>query len=218
MKSEEIQKADWVVNHSNLPFILLNKKFPFEEILEEVKNLNFYPYNEGHSKGWSCVALYGYSDSKTSIYHHSKYNLKNPKTDFTEIAAHCPITTKYFLNSKCFKKYNRIRFMKIGPKGYIKKHNDFPTWKDSKNRISESSLTSYHFVLTNPEKCKFIVEDYGNIPLKPGDVFLFCNAFDHHLRNDSNEDRIHILIHGEIDMKYWCNYINHYYWNSKKYI
>lgn len=200
-------KARWVLKESKLPWLMLDTiKFPYLDMLAEAKNLEYVPYRTANCVNWEVIALYGHDgDAKKAIYHHSTYGIDNPTPDWTEIAVHCPVT-KNFLSSGLFNNFNRIRFMKLKPGGHIVLHNDLPNGADGSLR-SNYVLGCYHFSLSQPKKCFFNIENWGDIPIKGGSCFLFCNAFNHELKNNSKHDRIHIIVHGEINMNYWEKHI-----------
>ena len=152
--NDNLQMYDWLRDgeHPNgghhpchLPWLCVEEEFgkvanwPYEEMAEECKQLDdkglIPDYNSGGNIGWSAIALYGLSSDSTlppEEYGYSNYNEARAAgaLNWTEIAEHCPVTTKFFKEDFNHKRYNRIRFMKLAPGGYIRWHHDTPEGED----------------------------------------------------------------------------------------
>ena len=50
--------------------------------------------------------------------------------------------------------------------------------------------------LTTPKGCDFVMEDIGIVPLNPNKGAWLDLSNRHSVRNDSNETRYHIILHG----------------------
>ena len=92
--------------------------------------------------------------------------------------------------------------MLLRPGGYIVQHSD--------NRTSNLGAAT-NISLNNPVGCKFVTER-GLIPFKnTGSVMMFNNHYQHVVFNDSDEERIHIIVHGAWDGRRWNPIINRSY-------
>ena len=86
---------------------------------------------------------------------------------------------------------NRVRFMLLEPGGYIEPHQDRG---DKEKRLSVCNIS-----LNNPQGCKFVFKDHGIVPFEDkGSAFLMDISNVHAVFNDSNEPRIHMIIHYEL--------------------
>ena len=86
-----------------------------------------------------------------------------------------------------------IRFLVIKPHGYISKHIDVPehNWLDPLN-IS----------LTYPEGSKFILNN-KEVPYKAGASIVLNVHYEHYVENNSDEERIHLVVHGKKNKDFW---------------
>ena len=82
--------------------------------------------------------------------------------------------------------------MLLKPGGYIKPHKDFETRR----------LAAYNVAITNPPGVEFALEEAGLVPWQPGDVRAIDIGRLHAVRNNSNEDRIHMIVHGHHNDKH----------------
>ena len=185
-----------IVKESGLPWLSLNIEIPYTTILEEAKNIKhlFVPHRDQDKrggyrhKGWKSICIHGISAEKTN--HFTQYGYKsNDKTPYnwTEITKFCPITTKFFKERYPCSNYFRVRFMLLEPGGYISPHVD----------TEKSSLSPINIALNHPKGCIFKMEKSGIVPMKPGVVMLLDVSNKHAYINKSNEDRIHIIVHGK---------------------
>ena len=60
-----------------------------------------------------------------------------------------------------------------------------------------------NFAITNPPGIEFAMEDAGLVPWQPGDVRAIDIGRLHAVKNTSNENRIHMIVHGNADDKHW---------------
>lgn len=190
----------WVIDHSDLPWLQLDLNFPYKEMLKEALNVRdcFVPnlpnekIGEYIHKGWHSLCLHGLEYDK--VHHHKAYGFNQENQDkipykWTKIADKCPVTTRFFKKIFPHKNYYRLRFMLLEAGGYIRPHEDYHI----------SRLSSINFALNNPKKLDFKIRNYGNLPFKPGTAFLIDISNTHAIFNNSNEDRYHIIVHGNLE-------------------
>ncbi|MBY0384020.1 aspartyl/asparaginyl beta-hydroxylase domain-containing protein [bacterium] len=175
--------------------------FPTNEILYEIQSLNtlFVVHREAElHKGWKSLCLHGLSAQKTMCYFD--YGLKKEEASYswTEIAEQCPKTFYYFKHLFPADSYERIRFMLVEPGGYVYPHRD----------REKNSLGPISIALNAPKKCRFVLENHGLIPLKPGGFYLIDLSHRHSVWNLSNENRYHITVECHHGSKFY-KYISH---------
>ncbi|SVA47588.1 uncharacterized protein METZ01_LOCUS100442 [marine metagenome] len=179
-----------------MPWLPLDIEVPYQEMLEEaikIKHL-FVSHRDQdvqggyRHKGWKSLCIHGISLEKTN--HFTEYGYKsNEETPYvwTNITKYCPITTNFFKKIYPISNYFRVRFMLLEPGGYISPHVD----------TEKTSLSPVNIALNHPKNCLFKMEKYGIVPMKPGVVMLLDVSNKHAYINKSNEDRIHIIVHGK---------------------
>jgi len=205
---------EWVKTQSKLPWIPLDIDLPYEEMLEEVKNIKhlFVAHRDKDTKdsyshkGWKSLCIHGIDAYKTN--HFSEYGyLSNEEAPYkwTSVAELCPITTNWLKNIFPIDTYFRVRFMLLEPGGFIFPHKDSET----------NQLSPINIALNHPEGCIFKMEKHGIVPMKPGVVMLLDVGNIHAYINNSKEDRIHIIIHGKPTKKYKELVVRSYHKNAK---
>ena len=186
---------NWVIKESKLPWLKLDIEFPFEEMLNEAKNIRKYfvehraeeQIHGYRHKGWASLSLHGISHNHTN--HFSSYGYgSNRETPYkwTEISSKCPITTNFFKNIYPCDNYYRLRFMLLEPEGYIAPHND----------MQEHKLSPVNIALNHPKGCLMKMVGHGTVPFKQGEAYLLDVGNTHAYYNKSHEDRYHIIVHG----------------------
>jgi len=187
-----LQFWKWIRDESNVPSLKLNINFPYKEVLQEVKAIEhrFVKHRGEQHPGWESMCIHGVNTEQTDDWRSDAYADKNytekPVHTWTDIADQCPTMKKWLQETFPMNEYDRVRFMMLRPGGYIQPHQDYD------NR----SLNAINVALNNPEGCVFAMEEAGCIPWKDGDVRLIDIGRKHCVYNESNEDRIHIIIHG----------------------
>ncbi len=175
-----------------------------ELFLGEIENLEkhnlFVKHRSDKHPGWSSFVLHGIDWNKTNDYGDYGYN-SNEETPYKFVdyaKQHIPSIVEYFQNNQInnISNYYRIRIMKLEPRGYICLHNDTP---DGKYHTDGWNL---NMSINNPENCEmhFWNDKYlylGQVPWKPGKAFQIRTGYNHLVRNLSNQNRYHIIIHGE---------------------
>jgi hypothetical protein len=103
---------------------------------------------------------------------------------WTEIAESCPVTTKWLKETFPCNKYGRVRFMLLRAGGKIALHSD----------SSIKLIENINVALNNPVGCKWIWGDGEEIIMEPGGVYAMNLHYHHSVINESNEDRVHMII------------------------
>jgi hypothetical protein len=187
--------VEWIVKESGLPYLELDIEVPHEKIYQEwltvadqavphrdkesVSEKFFYGHN-----GWKSLVLYGTNSTATS---------SNQKPfAWTSIADKCPITKSWLADNFIIdENTNRIRFMLLEPQGHVLPHIDRPT----------KGLGEINVAITHPADCNFRFSNYGNVPFIPGRAIMVDISNEHLVYNNSNESRLHIIVHGSLKNK-----------------
>ena len=111
-----------------------------------------------------------------------------------EALKYCPNLVNYFKNSNLKNEYHRLRIMKIKPNGHINFHNDDP----QKHR----SQWALNIAINNPPECEmhFWTNELlyaGMVPWKDRTAYKIRIHWNHMVRNLSNQNRYHIIVHGK---------------------
>lgn len=226
-ESARFRKVKWITHESSIPFLVLNTpEFDWKECYNEAMAVydeaiqhrpNDYDENDptdyGH-RGWSSLTLHGLAkdvsqhwDSKDVIA--KGYNFKNDLEakaayHWTEIADKCPKTVEMINKIPGYSSFDRVRFMYLEPGGYITPHTDG----------NHNKLGPVNIALNNPERCEFkMVDDEVYVPWAPGRAIKLNVGHTHSVMNDSDEVRVHMIVHGvyggreyeDIILKSWTN-------------
>jgi len=184
---------DWVMYQSRWPWLELDLEVPFEEMFQEATALKdkfvSHRFNDAHRgykhHNWRSVCLHGIDAFKTENFHAYGFRSQEEAPyGWTEIASHCPVSVR-FIKSLPFENLYRVRFMWLGPGGYIHPHRD----------QEDFSFYPINIALNNPEGCNFVMDGKGILPFAPGKAFHMNLAYTHSVFNDSQEPRIHMIIH-----------------------
>lgn len=192
-------KFEWIMTESDAPWLeLTDIVAPYADMLEEARALKdrfvYHRSDEDGHQGWRSIAVHGIASDKTGSAQSYGLDPKTAKYDWTDIADQCPVTVNFFKNIFPYRRYDRLRFMLLDPKGYISPHNDH----------TQSYVgAAVNISLNNPLGCR-LVTNKGTLPFKDsGSIFLFNNNHKHVVYNDSDTDRFHIVLHGEWDSPRW---------------
>ena len=177
--------------HSDGKYLKLNIELPYKEMCEEAFRLidKFTPHrgNEYSHRGWESLTIHGLGWNKHENYDEYGYKKgKDASNDmfWTEIAEQCPITTKWLKEEFPCNKYGRVRFMLLRAGGEIALHTD--------SRIK--LIENINVALNNPIGCKWIWGDGEELIMEPGGVYAMNIHYPHRLINESNIDRMHMII------------------------
>ena len=174
---------------------------PYQEMLVEATRLKdfFIPYQQGNDyrhSGWYSLPLYGLGDDKIKSWEAYGYtNGHNAAKDmhWTRWAEYCPVTTKWFKEVFPSEKYGRVRFMLLQAGGYIASHHD----GDSR------ALEAINISLNNPAGCEWYWKDKTTVDFTEGNAVAVNISYEHEVRNESNEDRFHIIVHHYDSIPAW---------------
>jgi hypothetical protein len=203
----DLRNAREIVVQSGQPWVALDIPVPYAEMLEEAKALHdcFVPHRttKEQNQGWLSLCIHGLSAGHTGPHYRyytedtAPYEWVDPPYQWTDICGFCPVTADYFKNKFGFRRFYRLRFMLLKPGGYILPHND--------SCVDE--LDNINIALNQPEGCDFVMENMGIVPFKQGSAIMLSLSRDHIVWNNSNEDRYHIIVHGERDPEIWDDII-----------
>lgn len=190
-------QIEWMLKKCTAPWLRLLIDAPFELMLNEARSLRhrFVLHREDDGQGWRSLCIHGISAEHTNSWQSYGYANENEiHYDWTDIKDQAPVTVAYFRDNFPYVKYQRLRFMLVEPKGYIMPHSD-----NQNNNLAAAVNIS----LNNPEGCR-LVSEMGTVPYSDqGSVFLFNNHYTHAVFNDSDQDRFHIIVHGQWDPSRW---------------
>ena len=189
--------------HKTTPYLPLLIDGPWKEMLEEAKSVDhmFVPHRDDYSVGWASLCIHGYGATKTDS-DQTYPEHAGQEHSWTEVADLCPITAEYFKNEFPYGCYQRLRYMRLSPGGYITPHNDADDW----------SLCAVNISLNNPKDCNMVMEGVGVVPFKDsGGAMAFNTSYNHCVWNRSNETRYHIIVHGGEANEYWNNVVPNSY-------
>ena len=179
---------------SDIEYVKMDFDVPVGPILREYNqvkdSLNLQRPEYDH-KDWHAVTLYGYGSNKTKS--HWEYRQKGVKPFVTDIGEKC-YGTMNWVRSLPYARIDDVRFLVIKPGGYIAKHIDVPehNWLDPLN-IS----------LTYPEGSKFVLNE-KEVPYKPGVSVVLNVHYEHYVENNSDEERVHLVVHGKKNKDFWA--------------
>lgn len=177
-------------------YLKANIQFPKESINEALQILDegyFVKHRGGESSGWQSCALWGWGKNKPEYYHTMNptgygYTENEVVWGWTEIAEIAPYTKAFLETHYDMETMRRCRFMLLEPGGYINAHDD------GKERSIHSAV---NVAITQPKNCYLRrVDTKEEVPFKPTNMFFYDNRVKHEAKNNSNENRLHFIIHG----------------------
>jgi hypothetical protein len=173
---------------SKLPYLMFDVNMPVENILQEISQAqdNFYNHREDQSKGWSSLVMHGQGDEFTNAPMFYDIQEEDAVFDWTNASNSIPSLKQWLLEQNYFIDFDRIRIMSVAPGGYIESHRDY----------DKSRLGPINIAINNPEGCEFVMEDVGVVPFKQNKGAWLDLSNKHSVRNNSNEHRYHIILHG----------------------
>lgn len=200
-------KATWIKNESGLAYLPLDVAVPTDTIQDEWQRVRSHMVRHRDSdailkyknEGWHSLSLYGVGSKITEAR-------PNQQHSWTDIAEVCPNTCEFFKKTFGEKNFRgRIRFMLLEPGGHILPHTDRTT----------QGLREVNIAINNPIGCDFYIENKGIVPFTPGSVVMLDLSNRHWVVNDSDEQRLHMIYHGEVpDEIIEKSYENLYYTNQ----
>jgi len=191
-----IESARWLVNHPNFAWIKLNINIDVDVWTKELSAVESYyvTHRNFESNGWQSCCLYGLSTSATENWQKYVATKEDAIFKWTELSGITPTITKFWREEFPVENFQRLRFMKVAAGGYINPHSDAPgNLKGESNEHDSLSGWPINLAIIQPDDCKFVLEGYGVVPFKAGDIFLINIRHNHAVLNFSNVDRIHMI-------------------------
>jgi Aspartyl/Asparaginyl beta-hydroxylase len=176
--------------HSEGRYLKLDIALPYKEMCAEAFALldKFSPHRgDEDSQGWESLTIHGLGWDKHEnydVYGYKKGKDASNDMSWTEIADKCPVTVKWLKEIFPCAKYGRVRFMLLRAGGKIALHSD----------SSIKLIENINVALNNPVGCKWIWGDGEEIIMEPGGVYAMNLHYHHSVINESNQDRMHMII------------------------
>lgn len=182
--------ASWIMGQAGLAWLQLDIDIPVKDILDEWESVKHRAvphrmddkfYNMSNV-GWESLTIFGAGAEITTK--------TDQPFDWTDIAVLCPKTGRWIEdNFTINQSTGRIRFMMLRAGGLILPHKDRAT----------TGLKEINVAITNPDGCVFKFLKHGVIPFKDSTAFMIDTSNEHLVYNASNQDRLHIILHADID-------------------
>lgn len=201
------EKPEEILRQSGLPYLpIVGFEMPVQEMYAEAKKLEnaaipHRAYGESH-RGWKSLVLHGISSAHTQGAEQYGMNPDDPSIyQWTDVARLCPVTTEFFQQKMNYDSFQRVRFMYLEPGGYVLPHQD----------ADKYFLGPVNIALNNPPGCRFIMEKVGVVPFQPGTINKLALVNRHAVLNESEETRIHVIVHGSPNYAHWsAKYVESY--------
>ena len=133
--------------------------------------------------GWDHVWIKNHPEYYTQNAKGEIIDPINPETvkswGWTDVADWCPTITDFFKNQFDYKKYFRIRIMKLAPGGWIVPHKDSLTQ-------AENHIGPVNVAINHPEDCHFYMDNIGILPWEQGRA-IKLNLYFIKIRHDDPE-------------------------------
>lgn len=188
------EEADLLLDNTKWPWIPVPIEVPWKDIHEEAAHLlhtGCFSAHRPESSGWMSLCIHGMSSVHTNV--PEDYNLpdnwEEDESYWTDIARYCPKTVEWMKETVRYRKYTRVRYMVVLPGGWLEPHRD-------RDRITGVGATN--IAINNPEGCKLVMKDWGEMPFEPGTAFKINTGYEHAVWNRSKEPRIHMIFDGEM--------------------
>ena len=184
-----------IQDNTQVPWVSLPEiNVPCKEIHAEAIHLLetecFSLHRANSGGGWLSLCMHGMSSVHTNV--PEDYGLPDEAerelADWTDISKFCPITKEWMQDEMLYDKFTRVRFMALLPDGWIRPHQDRP---------STVSLGATNVAINNPDGCKLVIEDFGEMPFVPGRAMKINTGYHHAVWNRSDEPRIHMIFDGD---------------------
>lgn len=206
---QNLQTGREVNKCPDIPFLPIDDWKDTEDwakMFSEAKALekHYVPHrtHESHA-GWSSLCVHGITSVHTESPHTYGYTNETCPWRWTDVADVCPTITKFFKEKFDYLKYYRVRIMKLAPGGYVIPHKDSLT--QDENHIGPINLA-----LNHPDECKFYMDGVGYLPWTGGRAIKLNLYNIHSVINHSNENRYHIIIHGQMGPSWQDRMYNNY--------
>lgn len=168
----------------------LDIDIPLEQIEKEICSIPdelFVAHRDDNyedNRGWRSFVLHG--KDQTASREDGYYNDER-SMDWTAAALqYCPQTVEYFKTQWPCNEFYRVRVMLLEPNGIINLHQD---------PVDGELVYPVNIAITQPEECKFYLDNYGVVPFEPGTAYMIDISKLHTVINDSNKRRYHLIVH-----------------------
>ena len=184
-----------IMDNTQVPWVSLPEiNIPWKEIHAEAIHLLetecFSLHRANSGGGWLSLCMHGMSSVHTNV--PEDYDMpdsaESELADWTDISKFCPVTKEWMQDEMLYDKFTRVRFMALLPDGWIRPHQDRP---------STVSLGATNVAINNPDGCKLVLEDFGEMPFVPGRAMKINTGYHHAVWNRSDEPRIHMIFDGD---------------------
>ena len=189
-----------IMDNTQVPWVSLPEiNIPWKEIHAEAIHLLetecFSLHRANSGGGWLSLCMHGMSSVHTNV--PEDYGMpdeaESELADWTDISKFCPITKEWMQDEMLYDKFTRVRFMALLPDGWIRPHQDRP---------STVSLGATNVAINNPDGCKLVLEDFGEMPFVPGRAMKINTGYHHAVWNRSDEPRIHLIFDGDTSSEF----------------
>ena len=193
-----------IIYNSGLEWLPLKIEAPVDLIKEEIFKFTSN-YVDQSKTGWSGLSFRGIDLHKVRPYTNYGFKCEDDVPyKWTELAENCPVTKDFICNTFKANKFYRIKVNSLQPGGKIFPHFD--------SRTQGLGLTEHSpYTDTNPFKLKYITiaVDWPNktdyfvnkkkLPISEGDIFLVDFSKIHEVYNNSNKNRLSIIITADLE-------------------
>ena len=185
-----------ISRNSHYPWVFLNWDPPVEKIYKEFNGLNkddlFEHRGDETHINWFASTLFGYSKNQTRSHWEYRHKAEGKK-DITSVGEKCPETMKWIAGLPFTKIYD-VRFLLVKAGGRISPHVD----------VSDRYwLDPVSIAVKWPNDCNLKFTDIGTTPLKTGISYVLNIHYEHSVENNSDEDRVVLVIHGKKAKTFW---------------
>jgi hypothetical protein len=174
---------------STARYLKLDLPVPYEQMYNEALSLRskFIDYRSKDATGWHSLPIIGKSATEADSWQSYYTSAKDAATHmtWTSIADQCPVTVNWLEKTYPSNSFGRVRFMLLEAGGVIDFHKD----------TDHSVLGAINIALNNPEGCKWHWRDGTSFQFEPGGAYAMNISYEHSIRNDSDQDRYHMIVH-----------------------
>lgn len=198
---------DFVTNQSNLPYLVLDKKFDASIVKAELDSAsanNLFvryhsPFVRMDTEGWYATAIYGQSATNPWNVQSSIDQAHMPAAGnrWTETADMMPYFKSVLDDILGLENINRCVCFKLAPGGWVDTHTDIPPEDGYK-------LIQVDFNVHWPDKAKWYLEGVpgGICPTVNGTVAMHSSVAKHCIVNNSDEPRYLIWAFAKFNQKF----------------
>jgi len=189
----DLMNPNGVIRNTLLPWCEVPINIPHKDIYKEASHLletGCFTAHRRKSSGWLSLTIHGLSSVHTNVPHD--YGLpdswEDDESTWTDIARFCPATVEWMKSEVRYEPFTRVRYMVVLPGGWLAPHTDTDT---------VPGLGATNVAINNPDGCKLVMENWGELPFTPGSAFKINTGYNHAVWNKSDTPRIHMIIDGD---------------------